>query len=84
MATLQEVVLGTVEANTGHGEERPATIDAHHIRVHLCANGGYDSGEVNRTIAKLLEVGQLQEVETGRIALTEDGSEALAELRPWR
>lgn len=62
-------VVRTVDYNTG-GSATDA-LDADHIRVHLCANGGYPVEAINRAIADALEAGELHEVEGGYVVAEE-------------
>lgn len=64
-------VIRTVEHNTGGSA--PDALDTDHIRVHLCANGGYPVGEINQAIADALEAGDLVEVEGGYVVADDVG-----------
>ena len=64
-AEYRERVVRTVDYNTGGSS--PDALDADHIRVHLCANGGYPVDAINRAIADALEAGELREVEGGYV-----------------
>ena len=60
------------QSTTIPGGSAPDALDADHIRVHLCANGGYPVDEINRAIADALEAGELVEVEGGYV-VADDG-----------
>lgn len=47
----------------------PLAASADHIRVHLCANGGYPVDEINQAIADAFEVGDLVEAEGGYVVV---------------
>jgi hypothetical protein len=63
--SMVERVHSTVYYNAGEPERMPDSIDSTHIRVILCANGGYDSREVNKGIIEALETGLIHEVAGG-------------------
>ncbi|WP_331232336.1 hypothetical protein [Natronorarus salvus] len=63
--SMVERVHSTVYYNAGEPEGISDAIDATHIRVILCANGGYDSWKVNKGIIEALETGLIHEVDGG-------------------
>ncbi|WP_336364857.1 hypothetical protein [Halalkalicoccus salilacus] len=65
----RERVVRTVEYNMGGSA--PDALNTDHIRVHLCANGGYLVEAINRAIADALEVGELREVEGSYVVASE-------------
>ena len=67
----RERVVRTGDYNTGGSA--PDALDADHIRVHLCANGGYSVEAINRAIVDALEAGELVEVEGGYVVADDVG-----------
>lgn len=59
-AEYREHVVRTVEYNTG-GKNLLETIDAAYIRIHVCANAGYQPEAINQAIADILKAGELRE-----------------------
>ena len=68
-AEHRERVVRTGDYNTGGSA--PDSLDADHIRVHLCANAQYAVDNINRAIADALEAGELVEREGGYVVANE-------------
>lgn len=68
-----ERVVRVVEYNTAEDEDvsLPASIDADHIRLHLCAHAGHPPTEVNQAIRDALEAGRLDEQVGGYVVADE-------------
>lgn len=63
-----------VEYNTSEDDDvsLPAAIDAHQIRLHLCAHADHPPTEVNQAIRDALEHGHLAEQAGGYVVADEE------------
>lgn len=76
--TITDHAVRIVDYNTADSadeENRPAALDAAHIRLHLCAHAGYPTGEVNEAIRDAREQGWLIERRDGYVVAGGRGEE---------